>query len=114
MFALEKPTRPRWLWISASCLQIAYMCPEKKNPAIYSIAGFQYLLGVADGARTHDNRNHNLTQQSSIHAGFRGVHGYKNKFQTRMFKGLARSYNHGFKSPLPARGLRLYPLSHNG
>jgi hypothetical protein len=27
-----------------------------------------FLSGVADGARTHDNRNHNLRQASSIHA----------------------------------------------
>ena len=33
--------------------------------------------GVADGARTHDNRNHNSTLQPSIHAGLRGFHGNK-------------------------------------
>ena len=27
------------------------------------------VYGVADGARTHDNRNHNLSSASSIHAG---------------------------------------------
>jgi len=32
-------------------------------------------LGVADGARTHDNRNHKLRCRSSIGAGWRGSRG---------------------------------------
>ena len=75
VFALEKPTRPPpWLWLLATCLQIAYRLrtdwvhvPQRENPAIYSIAGFQYLLGVADGARTTRQKgieNQGLTERS--------------------------------------------------
>ena len=31
----------------------------KKSPVVYATTGLFRLLGVADGARTHDNRNHN-------------------------------------------------------
>lgn len=33
------------------------------------------FIGVADGARTHDNRNHNPLLLSSIHAGLRRARG---------------------------------------
>ena len=41
----------------------------KKNLLLFKIAGFLVFFGVADGARTHDNRNHNpgLYQLSYSH-----------------------------------------------
>jgi len=45
------------------------MQPKRKNPDNFGI--FFVLYGVADGARTHDNRNHNpgLYQLSYSHHG---------------------------------------------
>ncbi len=51
--------------------------------------------GVADGARTHDNRNHNLNRQPSIHAGLRGVHGNTFSIYTLISAGFGRLYFHG-------------------
>jgi hypothetical protein len=41
--------------------------PETKKPAVFRDSRFMNG-GVADGARTHDNRNHNLVSKLRIHA----------------------------------------------
>ena len=50
-------------------LRSGYTAPKKRKPAMQTLAGFLVCLGVADGARTHDNRNHNpgLYQLSYSH-----------------------------------------------
>jgi len=53
-------------------------------------------FGVADGARTHDNRNHNLDTQSSIHAGYKRIHGKFWLFFTHEFIGFAVLHSHRF------------------
>ena len=45
------------------------------------------FIGVADGTRTHDNRNHNPTHKSSINAGWRVIFWKKVKIWTRVFIG---------------------------
>ena len=65
----------------------------RKNP-VNDLTGFSFF-GVADGARTHDNRNHNLNRQPSIHAGLRGVR--RNTFAnyTLISASFGRLYFHG-------------------
>ena len=61
-------------------------------------------VGVADGARTHDNRNHNPRQLSSIHAGLRPVHGKLLQKLDGVGNGFAGVASHGSwasSSPLP-------------
>ena len=43
---------------SRNFLQIVNNKHQRKNLASYSIAGFLCAIKVADGVRTHDNRNH--------------------------------------------------------
>jgi len=45
------------------------------------------LYGVADGARTHDNRNHNLDQQPNSHEACSLIRGKFSPFLNRKFSG---------------------------
>jgi hypothetical protein len=47
------------------------------------------VFGVADGARTHDNRNHNPVRASSIYAGLRYLDG---NFYGKTVLGSAQVY----------------------
>ena len=50
----------------------------------------RYIDGVADGARTHDNRNHNPCIKTSNHAGLQTIVWNKKHNLTTVFKGSQR------------------------
>ncbi len=63
------------------------------------------LDGVADGTRTHDNRNHNLQCRSSTGAGFRGAVGTNAARLSTIRRGLPGFYSHGM-TPMLSRETR--------
>ena len=52
------------------------------------------IFGVTDGARTHDNQNHNLSTRANIHAGLGVILGISVHYRTTAPCGLPAHRSH--------------------
>ena len=75
---------------------ILRICPARAwySQNIVKLLILHAYFGVADGARTHDNRNHNLDQQPNSHAACSLIGEKLFPLLSRKFSGFAALRSH--------------------